>query len=73
MKWGIWNTNTNRFCFGISAKDQAAAYAAFRRAAPKKVQHHRCYTVRPIPRDWKNPPNVLCARQKNREARHENR
>ena len=72
MKWGIWNVNTKRFCYGIEAKNQAAAYAAFNRVAPKNVRRHRCYTVRPIPRDWENPPNLFCARQRNREERHGN-
>lgn len=70
MKWGIWNTNTRRFCFGIQAKDRAAAYAAFNRKAPRQVRHHRCYSVRPIPRDWVNPPNVYCARQRRKEVDH---
>ena len=69
IKWGIWNTNTRRFCYGIAAKDRAAAYAAFNRVAPKKVQHHRCYEVKPIPKEWINPPNVQYAKQKRRENR----
>lgn len=73
MKWGIWNTNTRRFCYGIETRDQAGAYKAFNRIAPKQVRHHRCYTVRPIPPDWVNPPNPHCARQRNKEARHGNR
>ena len=71
MKWGVWNTNTKRFCFGIETRDKAAAYAAFNRAAPKQVRHHRCYVVKPIPKDWVNPPNVYCARQRRKEKKHE--
>ena len=70
MRWGIWNSNTRRFCFGIQARDKAAAYAAFNRTAPKQVRHHRCYEVRPIPRDWVNPPNVEYARQRRKEVDH---
>lgn len=70
MKYGIWNTNTRRFCFGIRAKDRAAAYAAFSRTAPKQVRHHRCYEVKPIPPGWVNPPKVEYARQRGREENH---
>ena len=56
-KWGVWNGVTKRFCFGIRARDKAEAYRQFQARAPKKLQYRWRYEVKPIPRDWVNPPN----------------
>ena len=59
MSYGVWNCVTKRFCFGISAPTRDEAQMEFYRKAPGNAGYRYRYEVKPIPKGWENPKNLL--------------
>ena len=54
--YGIWNDMQKRFVFGIKeTSPQRASKALFRRIG--KGAYRWRYSIKAIPRNWRNPPN----------------
>ena len=54
--YGVWNTMTKRFVFGIAEETKGRASRALFHKIGRKAYKWR-YEVRKIPPNWKNPKN----------------
>lgn len=57
IRYGIWNTVTERFCFGIRTATKVDAYREFYEKANVQPGSLWKYEVKVIPKNWKNPKN----------------
>jgi len=57
--WGIWNSITKRFVFGIVEATKGRAEREFKRKVGKDTYYKWRYEARRIPPNWKNPKNAL--------------
>ena len=62
-KYGIWNSLSKRFVYGIKVDSSSEA----RRELHKKAGNPYCwrYIVKEIPESFKNPPNRLFVKRGN--------
>ena len=58
LLYGIWNSVTKRFVYGIKEFDQETAWKKFVNMVPKEIYMKWRYEVRKIPKGWVNPKNV---------------
>lgn len=56
LKYGVWNNMQKRFVFGIKETSPRQASKALFRRIGKDAYRWR-YSIREIPRNWRNPPN----------------
>lgn len=64
--YGVWNSITEKFVYGIKAETKEEAERALREIAGKGSYCWR-YTVKPIPDGFVNPPNDRYENKKKRE------
>lgn len=58
LLYGIWNSVTKRFVYGIKEFNQETAWKKFVNMVPKEIHMKWRYEVRKIPKGWVNPKNV---------------
>lgn len=64
--YGIWNSITKRFVFGISEPTKTLALKKFKQLNPGGWRCHR-YDIRRVPTKWTNPPNPQYQKKKKTE------
>ena len=67
MSYGVWNSLTHRFCFGIAEPTRDAAQMKFYKQAPLELKRRYRYEVKPIPKGWINPPNPLWSARRGKD------
>lgn len=58
LLYGIWNSVTKRFVYGIKEFEKEMAWKKFVNMVPKEIYMKWRYEVRKIPKGWVNPKNV---------------